>query len=802
MKKNTPLLLILLCGLFAFPVCAAEQSPQRSLQWQSDYADGLFVRGMYDSALKEYEKLLKDTNDADKKRAVEFKIAETYFKKRDLGKAADSFRDLEEKYTSEPARSEAAYYQGLVSYEMKKYEQALEHLGRVAVDALPPELAPKVYYYRGLCLKMLTRQDEAIAAFEAVADNEVLQIRGRAMQEIAVVQNLSGDNARSSETLEAIAREYPDMAGVEKIYLALGRNYFEIGNFQQSLESFYKAETKGVQNKDRVLLDYGIIKNVFQLKDFDSVIGRAEPLLKQQLDDGIKAEVMYLYAVALYQKKDLEKAGTVVDEILREFPKTPFKENVLVQGLWIAYERRDRSAFNTYLKRLDSDHADSLLRAEGYFLKGELLYENKEFADAADAYTKVFRINPVSRFADPSVYKNAQCLKAEAKPEEAYDAFRAYTERGLTPVVNGQATGDAEEKPLYLRQALLEAIALGEELGRFDDVLGFCGRFLDQFSSSSGAEEVLVKKAQMELELGKFEEMHGTLTQVLERFPATTRKREVLFNLGRNAVRLERYPEAVEHLTAAGASENVSGLVDGNEITLNLGIAQYFAGDYDQASKLLAEAFAGPLKDEITADILLWLGEYLGNAGDHALATEMYQYLLDREGVELNITERILYKLATWQFAQQEWQAALASYESFIQKFPDSELVLFARLGIAECKESMGLVDEAEPLYQELSNAEVPYVKARANRGLGNIYLLRGNKEEAVRSYMFVTILFDDEMVPELMLRSAQLYIELGQYDNAQNVIAEFKQRYPDHALSKEISSLMSTSGTKGPPQS
>jgi tetratricopeptide (TPR) repeat protein len=313
---------------------------------------------------------------------------------------------------------------------------------------------------------------------------------------------------------------------------------------------------------------------------------------------------------------------------------------------------------------------------------------------------------------------------------------------------------------------------------------------------------VLVKKAQMELELGKFNEMHVTLGQVLERFPTTTRKREILFNLGRNAVRLGRYTEAVEHLTAAMSSENVSGLVDQPEITLDLGIAQYFAGDYDQASKVLADAFAGQLKGEIPDDILLWLGEYLGEAGDYALATEMYQYLLDREGAEPTITERILYKLATWQFAQQEWQAALDSYESFIQRFPESELVLFARLGIAECKESMGLVDEAEPLYQELSNAEVPYVKARANRGLGNIYLLRGNKEEAVRSYMFVTILFDDAMVPELMLKSAQLYIELGQYDNAQNVISEFKERYPDHALGKEISALIRTSGKKGLPQS
>ena len=80
---------------------------------------------------------------------------------------------------------------------------------------------------------------------------------------------------------------------------------------------------------------------------------------------------------------------------------------------------------------------------------------------------------------------------------------------------------------------------------------------------------------------------------------------------------------------------------------------------------------------------------------------------------------------------------------------------------------------------------------------LGNFYYEEGNLPEAARSYMFVTILFEDEMVPELMIKAARIWIELGERGNAESVIEEFRGRFPNHPLRAQAEALLGTSDSE-----
>ncbi|MFC1808539.1 radical SAM protein, partial [Candidatus Omnitrophota bacterium] len=290
--------------------------------------------------------------------------------------------------------------------------------------------------------------------------------------------------------------------------------------------------------------------------------------------------------------------------------------------------------------------------------------------------------------------------------------------------------------------------------------------YVVKYPKSAAMEEVLVKKAQMEFILGKLDDMEVTLKSVLEKFPATEHKREAYYNLGRYYLKKERYQDAIRYFKDASTSENIKQLIDNEQITLQLGVAYYFNTNHEEASVHLQTVFESAYRENIPHDILMWLGDYWGGKSEFEKGLAIYDYLSAQEvKTDTDTTfqnERIVYKRATWSFALEKWDIARQLYHTLVKEFPQSDLVIFSRLGIAACEEYIGNDKEAEKLYEKLTNADVPFIKARAHHGLGNIFYRRGDLEEAVRSYMFVTILFDDELVPELMMKSARIWIELN----------------------------------------
>jgi len=769
-------LVVLILSHTAFSAFAeGETQNTGTLAWDLEFADGLFIRGMYNSAIKEYKKVLRKFSDEVNSKEVEFKIAEAYFKKNDFEDAEGAFQKYIEDHPEDPIKEVAKFYLGMIAYMSSEFSIAVDRFGEVEILSLSPKYKAMLHYYKGICFKEMENYESAIDSFGNVQDTDVIQLRPIALEARAFCFKKMGKLDEANLVLETLVEKYPEDTGLGEIYIQLGKNYFEVGDFERSLESFTLAKERASGPTKVLITQYGLIKNYFQTGKTDEVISLAEEALQSEMEPQIRVEIEYLLASALFQTKSYESAAEKLEKLVREDTGTPFSEQIYLQALWTFYELDDKTRMEKSLQSFQEKFPESLALAEGHFLKGEILYEHEEFPEALGHYRESLAINPVFRYAEYAHFKMAMCLKFTEGKQEALEAFSKFQE--------------TFPESTYLENTILESIILGEELKNYEQVLKSCNRYVEKFVDGDALEMVFMKKVQMEFELKNFTVMEESLKRFLEVFPESVHKREAYYYLGWYFEKNENYSEATGHFQLALDVPNKTQVIGDEEIWLQLGLSHYFAMQYEEAQKYFLLVFDSPERKSLPTDMLLWLGDHLGEKEELDRAVAVYRVLLvDAKG---EAGERVLFKLASWHFEMGDWEPALKFYEKIVKGSPESELFLFSKVGMADCYFKMESFPKSKALYEGLQLSEVPYVKARAHAGLGEIYYQEGNLDEAVRSFMFVTILFDDPLVPELMYKSVKINLELKNTEEARKILDELRDRFPESEWISKTESLI-----------
>ena len=168
-----------------------------------------------------------------------------------------------------------------------------------------------------------------------------------------------------------------------------------------------------------------------RLADIELEISEAE-LLAENID-ALEA-VGYDSAVSLYQK------------LLERYPDYPRNDMVRYQ-LARAYESsaRPEEALVT-LNALVAAYPETPLYDEVQFRRGEMLFINKRYGPAEDAYASVVGVGDASAFYEQSLYKLGWARFKQSFLEESFDPFFELLDRKL-PV-------DTEESPMVLEDSL------------------------------------------------------------------------------------------------------------------------------------------------------------------------------------------------------------------------------------------------------------------------------------------------------------------------------------------------------------
>lgn len=763
---------------FAAALFAAAAWAQPPADEQLRFADGLFARGFYADAAREYRGFIE----------------------------------------REPAGSDAAtarYRLGESEYALSNYEAALAAFSAVAnpgEGGAPRKAALR----QGELLYRLGRHGEAAAALERVAAHDDAETRPGALYYLGKARFDAEGYPGSREALETLIAAYPDHAltpyasyQLGFVHLALDEPAAAASAFTRAGESAaddaVRAESRfraaeaysaagltldavaaydalqsafpGTEYAERA--SYGAAYGYFRAENYSEAIVRARRFLDSQPASPQAPALRFLLANALEKSGDAAGAAAEYRAVRDGENAGEYRARAQYALAWAAYRAGDLAAARIEAERARTEFSGTANGADAAFLLGQI--EQAEGAhDAALArYGEAVSANPPGVFAADARFKEAETLALLGRYEEAAKGFQGFL-------------ADHPEHPLAAEARIRSADA------RFLTA-DFAAAVADLEAILAGsADPAVVEQTRYRLALAHYNggdkrKAAAEFERLLKDAPDGPFSVEVRVRLAEYLADEGGAPDRALGLFDAALKAEPEGSLAGRA-RRGLGIARFQAGDFDgaaEALQALAEAKTGA---PLTASLYAWLGQYWIDKGAYDKAAAALEELVanhpaypGREDAEFALADA---------YARGGNEAKARELFRILHESGKGEPALRAAYRLGRLLAGEGDGGEAIPLLEAATAITADDTGAQARFALGEIRERREDWNGAVREFLLVGILYQhDELTGEALWRAAMAYEKLGQREKAVDVLRELTAAYEGHKRAPESAAQLADWG-------
>ena len=738
---------------------------------QIQFADGLYARGLWDVALKEYATALKQSTNQATEALICYRMGECH---RSLGRT----NEAEQCYVRVGALAEAGEYRvraGMRRVEFLEAQNRPDDAVELAVGltrASPTgDLAAACQYLAGTLQERVGRTNDAARSYDALLRDHA----GSAFSSFAALA-LGGIVARQDPASARPAALYAYAAtnasgprvAAEAWYL-LGEWRFRHRQFEESaaacerLLALYPGDERAVAARVRRAW---AAQNAGRYTD---AIALAEEALKAKPGPR-EAEWLYLKANGERQLTLYEPALATYTALLNQYPKCEFAPAAGYERALTLF-RLGRHA--DAIAQLRLQPIDPRVEKDAFWLLAESSLALNDEAAALANYRLLAEKYPHSDLAPDASYRLANLLQKQGQAGPAADAFDSLADRYPT---NALAP-----------QALFAAGACRGKAGSPEDALQEWVRLLARYPDSRFAEEALYQKGVKLTYLKRDDAALSAWREFARRYPASRFLAEAQFWAG---VLLEAGGKPEEAETCLRAALKAGPAPDlERRARYRLALALRRRNEADEAAALLQGLLPGAPTNAVASEALEWLTDYQLQKKDYPKAVEASGRLVQQadtpawQQVALCLNGKALQGAGRFDDARQAFEIAVALPGS-TQAAADGWL----RLGELALRGTNTAVakaafDKAADLSQ--GDAQIA-VRVQAYVGIAKTFRAQGDDEGAARHYLSVGVLFDDPtVVPQCLHEAAEAYARLGRTDESAKVVRDLIARYPDNEWAK-----------------
>lgn len=740
---------------------------------QLRFADGIFLRGFYESAVGEYLVLLRDFPESAHTAAALYRTGECY---RQMGNGQGAERFYKRVVTEFPESAQAARAElrrADLELAAGQYGAAAERLRalweRKGLDA---ETAWATEYELGLALWKGGDEKAAVEVYERMMESS-RKSPYDSYAALDLTTMFDGVKKRAADMPKwfeiAVASAATPTAKAEAMY-RWGEWAFRQGNYQeaaellQSLRVEFPSEKRAAEG--RVALGWSL----YYLDRAAEAMELAEAVEQSADTEDLAASAAYLQANCL---RKLNRDGEALEGyrgILQKYPGTVFASRAgyevmathfkrgdfeqalaaapirpeasqAAEVLWMRAESERQlhrtDAARGHLEELAADYAKSAQAPAALMRLGEMAREEERFAEAAEWYGRVVEEHP----------------KSEVVPAAMQASALAYLR-----------AGDAA-RALETWEALLKRKPDAETVA-----------------------DVQLQKALALMELDRNEEAMKALDAVQAATPrgplfARARYWQGVLHAGR-----ERWAEAEQAMRdSLGATpDSQTAALARLGLALALQRQQRMDEAADQVEPLLADATLVAANPSLVE----WLVRQRFEQGQtrRALlaATE-----LAHNAPEASWRQMAWYWVGVCRSQLEDLEAATVAYEKAIAEDAKTREGAEALLYLAHLDREAGRYDLARSRYSAAADAARDDadldLRVRAYFGLGETEESAGAPTAAARHFMSVAVLFDDpEWTPHALYRAGLLLKQEGKAAEAAATWKELCDRYPESAFARQ----------------
>ena len=381
-------------------------------------------------AISIYREAFRETNSAEDRERILYQLARAYVDTGQEDKALETWRQLAREYPGSRLTAETEFRRAEMLFDRGEFERAAEAYGQ-ALERLDPSspMALQATYKRGWSL-LRTGQLQASVAQQLALLDRALPPDISDLEDLASLSG--GERKRIEDALDALARAWAQMPTADPIGQQLGGRarpdelllYESYAAFLLDKERFtdaaevYGAFARRHPEHPKAPLLAARVVETFEQAGFENKAQEARiDFVDRYAPDGE------------YWRRTGRTPDTRISQVARsQLLKLAQDYHALSQREGQAADDTARKAIRWYRRFLTAYDSD----AERYrinFLLGELLYEQRRFAEAAEAYEQTAYRLPANPKGQEAAYAALQAW--ERQLDNASETERARIRRQL-----------------------------------------------------------------------------------------------------------------------------------------------------------------------------------------------------------------------------------------------------------------------------------------------------------------------------------------------------------------------------------
>lgn len=664
-----------------------------------------FAQNNSEDAIKWYEKV--DTKLLSKEDATQYKFNYGYvnFKRKKFDEAKPLFKAIKDgssKY-AEPA----TYYYGFISFYDEDYKEAERSFEKLKNSETYKNVVPyyltQIYFLRGNYDKVISYASPLLTNKNNKNLSEIKHIVGQAYFE-------KGDYENAAPLIEDYIQSAEKVSKEEMYQLAFAQ--YKTGQYSKALNNFkdlsivddslgqnalycladcYLKTNEKDKAKDALqqsaTMDYDpVIKEVasfesaklaYELNYTSQAINKLTSFISNYPNSVYKNEAGRVLGEALLATKNFSKALEIIEDYKITGPNVDkvYQQVSYYRAVELYNDKNYDLALATVNKSLQKNIDDDIT-ALATFLKGNLLFEKEDYANAAKNYFafKNYRsADNENKFASKALadYNIAYCYFKE----EDYAPASTYFEKSILNTNSLNTTNKQIIPDAFLRNAdcLFMTKNYNKAIQNYDEIIN---------NNWQGAAYALVQKSVINGLQGNQTEKVRTLEYLNQTYPNNIYQDYALFEMGNAYIAEGNLNKATGKLNQLIAEFPSSTYVP--KAYLKLGLSYFNMQQEEKALKAYKDVVLKFPKTDEAQEALTALKElyvYLGRPDDYV------DFAQNQAGINLSATEQdqLLFESAENQYINGNCNGAIPALGNYITKFPKGNNILAAHYYRADC---------------------------------------------------------------------------------------------------------------------
>ena len=733
-------------------------------------ASDFYKRKDYTQAAAEYERYLGQFSDGPQRQAALWWLGECYRILDRTPAARSSYQNLIIAFKEGEFVGPACFRLAAIDFNAKDYHSALPLFERSAQLAKADDVRLSSLYFEAICLEQLNRRDETVPIYldiVAIGTNNPYRDDARlALARIALAGKKQED---AFKQYEALSREASKPSLQAESSLKAGLLAVDLNQPEIAASLFTHAiNLSGASAAVRADAMVAQLHLLYDTNKYRQLVD-TYPDFRPALPDALQPEAMLLAANAQRQLGQHAKAQAGYDEIIAQYPRSPQAPEARYQRVISLYASGDPS----FIKEADefvTQSSDPVEYDQVRLMKADTLFKQGNYLQAAYAYNILDGSpNLPDRYKAETAYRLAYCY---AQGHDAEKTIAAFT-RFLHVYPN---------HPFAVKALIQRAVALQQEKN-FTGALADFQTVIEEHPDAKEREASIQQKA---LILGQEGDVHGmtdAFHELLKDYPKTDAAGLANFFIGQAAFDAADYSAALPSFDAARRA-------DPKDYDAKAGLLIILCEfQLKNAPKLAGEIASyenAKRQPPVPSEILRWLGEEEFNAKDFSAAEEHLSTATTSPG---NLLPDTLLLLARSRLKLDKWDGALAAAGHYLEASATLEPAARAEGLLAEGEAQLGLqnYDAAQKASEDMLELQPEgTLNARARMLAGRVASARGQYADAAKSFMSVSVLYDDpEITPMALAQAAEAFTKAGEPDESAKATEELKTRFPDYTAPK-----------------